>query len=188
MDITDEINTTLSINKNIDATNWYSWIFSISWIYWILIILFLALLGINIFAYLAKGTNVLSNITKKIFGATAEVAGNIVDTGAEGAKKVVDTTAGVVNTTAGVIDKGLTNVQNITPNTGNQKETDFLNNRYQPDEPEPNDTEHVGKAGWCYIGTDRGFRSCAKVGVNDTCMSGDIFPSKEICINPSLRV
>jgi hypothetical protein len=43
------------------------------------------------------------------------------------------------------------------------------------------------KSGWCYIGEDRGFRSCIKVGEQDTCMSGDIFPSQEICVNPSLR-
>jgi len=43
------------------------------------------------------------------------------------------------------------------------------------------------KSGWCYIGEDRGFRTCAPVGANDTCMSGNIFPSQEICINPSLR-
>jgi len=45
----------------------------------------------------------------------------------------------------------------------------------------------TGKSGWCFIGEDRGFRSCAKVGVNDKCMSGDIFPSHEICVNPTLR-
>ena len=44
-----------------------------------------------------------------------------------------------------------------------------------------------GKAGWCYIGDDDGYRTCAQVGVNDTCMSGNIFPSQEICINPNLR-
>lgn len=43
------------------------------------------------------------------------------------------------------------------------------------------------KSGWCYIGEERGYRSCIEVGNNDTCMSGDIFPSKDICINPSLR-
>jgi len=43
------------------------------------------------------------------------------------------------------------------------------------------------KSGYCYIGEDRGFRSCIQVGVGDTCMSGDIFPTKEICINPNLR-
>lgn len=44
-----------------------------------------------------------------------------------------------------------------------------------------------GKSGWCFIGEDRGFRSCAPVGVSDMCMSGDIFPSHEICMNPNLR-
>jgi len=45
----------------------------------------------------------------------------------------------------------------------------------------------LGKAGWCYIGDDDGYRTCAQVGVNDKCMSGDIFPSQDICINPNLR-
>lgn len=44
-----------------------------------------------------------------------------------------------------------------------------------------------GKGGWCYIGEDRGFRSCAQVNANDMCMSGDIFPTQEICVNPTLR-
>ena len=43
------------------------------------------------------------------------------------------------------------------------------------------------KAGFCYIGEDRGFRSCIKVSEQDTCMSGNIFPSQDICINPNLR-
>jgi hypothetical protein len=43
------------------------------------------------------------------------------------------------------------------------------------------------KAGWCFIGEDRAFRSCAYVNETDQCMSGNIFPSKDICINPTLR-
>jgi len=45
----------------------------------------------------------------------------------------------------------------------------------------------TGKAGFCYIGEDRGIRSCIQVGENDQCMSGDIFPSRDICVNPNLR-
>ena len=41
--------------------------------------------------------------------------------------------------------------------------------------------------GWCYVGEDRGFRSCVEVGRGHECMSGDIFPSKDVCINPNLR-
>jgi hypothetical protein len=43
------------------------------------------------------------------------------------------------------------------------------------------------KSGFCYIGEDRGFRSCIKVNERNTCMSGDIFPTEDICINPTLR-
>ena len=65
-------------------------------------------------------------------------------------------------------------------------------NKRSNDVPEPDDatskTQKVkGKSGFCYIGEDRGFRSCIEVNENDTCMSGDIFPTEQICINPSLR-
>ena len=60
-------------------------------------------------------------------------------------------------------------------------------------EPMPDDsmssTQRSGpsKSGYCYIGEDRGFRSCIQVKDSDMCMSGDIFPSQDICVNPSLR-
>ena len=44
-----------------------------------------------------------------------------------------------------------------------------------------------GKTGYCFIGEDKGFRTCVNVTEDDECMSGDIFPSREICMNPSLR-
>lgn len=62
------------------------------------------------------------------------------------------------------------------------------NNDYQANEA--SSSVHLSgknKSGWCYIGEDKGFRSCAKVGVNDECMSGNIFPTKDICVNPNLR-
>jgi hypothetical protein len=43
------------------------------------------------------------------------------------------------------------------------------------------------KTGYCYIGTDRGFRSCMYVGLNDKCKSGKIYNTMEICKHPSLR-
>lgn len=43
------------------------------------------------------------------------------------------------------------------------------------------------KSGWCYVGEDGGNRSCIESGEFDTCMSGNIFSTRDICINPSLR-
>jgi hypothetical protein len=45
----------------------------------------------------------------------------------------------------------------------------------------------ANKSGYCYIGEDRGFRSCIKIKQGDKCMSGNIFPTEAICINPNLR-
>ena len=44
-----------------------------------------------------------------------------------------------------------------------------------------------GKGGYCYIGEDRGFRSCVKVEANDKCMSGQVFSRQDICVDPTLR-
>jgi hypothetical protein len=44
-----------------------------------------------------------------------------------------------------------------------------------------------GKSGWCFIGSEGLSRTCAEIGVNDICMSGEIYPTKDVCINPKLR-
>lgn len=44
-----------------------------------------------------------------------------------------------------------------------------------------------GKGGYCYIGEDRGFRSCVKVEAADKCMSGQVFSRQDICVDPTLR-
>lgn len=176
---------------------------------WLLIILILAFLGFNIFAYLAKGTeniaNVFTPIINKIFGITTQIAGQVVDVSAEGGKVVVGETAGAITTV-------LSDIQDITPNGSpssvkgqpiNQPPVDVMQqstlnkalNTAQTEQPqqdyqanEASSSVHAsGKSGWCYVGDDKGFRTCAEVGVNDVCMSGDIFPSQEICMNPRLR-
>ena len=45
-----------------------------------------------------------------------------------------------------------------------------------------------GKVGYCYVGYDKGFRTCINVNQAHECMSGEIFPTMDVCVNPSLRV
>jgi len=42
-------------------------------------------------------------------------------------------------------------------------------------------------AGYCYIGEENGQRSCSEIYEGDICMSGDIFPSNELCMYPKMR-
>ena len=46
----------------------------------------------------------------------------------------------------------------------------------------------VKENSYCYIGTDNGQRECTNAFEGDVCMSGQIFPKMEICVNPRLRV
>jgi hypothetical protein len=201
--------STIADTTSGNSNSFFDYLKNISATTWLLIILILAFLGFNIFVYLAKGTqgitNVFEPIFQKIFGTTAAVSGETIDVAAEGAKSVVSTTSGAVTT-------GLSAVQNVTPNVPNsniktepiqqttQKPDSSANNSLnkalntsqqqtqQTTEYEPHEaSSSVSKSGWCYIGEDRGYRTCAEVGVNDQCMSGDIFPTQEICINPNLR-
>jgi hypothetical protein len=41
--------------------------------------------------------------------------------------------------------------------------------------------------GYCYIGYDNGQRECIASYAGETCMSGEIFPSLDICINPKVK-
>ena len=75
------------------------------------------------------------------------------------------------------LNKALNSAAPLTTKTG----------EYQEDDSASSIQRGTSKGGWCYIGEDRGFRTCAQVGPNDECMSGDIFPSNEICMNPTLR-
>ena len=51
-------------------------------------------------------------------------------------------------------------------------------------QPTRSDSQHHG---FCYIGKDNNLRHCAKVSSKSKCMSGDIFPTMDLCINPNLR-
>lgn len=45
----------------------------------------------------------------------------------------------------------------------------------------------VKENSYCYIGYENGQRECTNVFDGDICMSGEVFPKLDICINPKLR-
>ena len=276
-DLTPLPDTNSSFHSSGSSTNIVGFFSSITWQTWLIIILILALLGINIFTYLAKGTQDIVTISQKIlqpifklFGYTVlETTKKTIEMGSAGTEAginvVTDTSVNSINkleklggangstngingtngmsstavptsgTSVGVATSGQTTAEQTTAeqNGGQipvsssqssgqysgqmakssqsgasiqnemeiaQKEESFekwqqqslnkaLSNASQTaNEIQPNDTSiSVGKSGWCYIGSDLGVRTCSEVGVNDMCMSGDIFPSQTICMNPNLR-
>jgi len=78
---------------------------------------------------------------------------------------------------------------NLALNTtaSNLSDTSSAPQQYIEDNSQSAMQSSKNKSGWCFIGAGNEYRTCAKVGVSDTCMSGDIFPTQELCMNPSLR-
>lgn len=135
------------------------------------------------------------------FGYTAaEVTKKTVNLSAEGSKAIVDATANTINSGVNILENGLkmdyktyrNNIDNMCKTSLIKQEEaqvmdllqNYKNHIAAPNEFEPHEASGMG---YCYVGEDLGFRSCIKVGKADRCMSGDIFPTKDICINPSLR-
>ena len=118
---------------------------------------------------------------------------------AKGTKDVVDVTADAVDSGVNVLEKGLTGDKQRNAVDKNKKTTmkalnDTKTRPKSSADPVADDADSrtqlskgSGKSGYCYIGEDRGFRSCIKVNEDDKCMSGQIFPTKDVCINPNLR-
>jgi hypothetical protein len=222
-----------SISDKSSETNYLWWIIGG--------IFFLAIIGINVFTYLAKGTEATSDLFLPIYNWFSEQVGKIlvffgfstlettkqtVQTSATGTKAGVDVVSGVTTGTINAVENPMAPVSSLIPSsytsTGiDGKTPSKLTDTATPIGPTPSPNQVMGrkqnlvdleentlnaalknasqtssqpipnasgKSGWCYTGMDQGFRNCAPVGANDVCMSGDIFPSQDICINQNLRV
>jgi hypothetical protein len=169
----------------------------------ILLIFLLSFLGFNIFTYLSDGTNFLTNLFGPILSTSGEVLGDatknivsttstgtqqIVQTGSDTTKNVVDVAATGTTSSIGFLqDRLKKNVSVVNPENSNIL-TDNINKKIDKtdSQPEPVRTEAL-QQGYCFIGKINDTRHCAKVNERQQCMSGDIYPTMDICVNPNLR-
>ncbi len=162
-------------SPNIPETNTYFYIKML------LGLIVLSFLGYNILNYLADGTDIFTDFLKKLGLGLEKSTKKIVKTALPPLKK--DKLKKVSNT----------DIYNEELDDDLQKDID--NKRVNPKKvkdvmPTNNNNSIIkptNKKGYCYIGTDRTYRSCVKVNESDQCMSGQIFPTKDLCINPAVR-
>lgn len=168
-----------------------------------LLILLLSFLGFNIFTYLSKGTDFATQLFGPIFSTTGQVIGdttkNIISTGSTGTQQILqtgsDTTKNIVDVAAtgttssiGFLQDRLKKTASVVDPENNNKLTDNINKKIDKtdSQPEPVRTQYL-QQGYCFIGKINDTRHCAKVNERQQCMSGDIYPTMDICVNPNLR-
>ncbi len=180
----------------------------VKWYVWILIIIILAYLGFNIFNYLGNFTdwfiniwnNFISWVNSKFGTNFSELAKQTINVSATGAKGAIDVAQQSSNQAIDYASNKEASQQGIAPaqsvkEPAPQQIDNIVQNGGKPSKTEDDvdaapaysSVGETGQAGWCYIGEDLGTRTCAKVGKNDVCMSGDIFPTQDVCVNPNLR-
>ena len=142
---------------------------------------------------------------------TVEVTGGVAKSGvnlvAGSAKTATDIASGTINSGIGVIEKtvGIDNdrdtsvdIEDEEKRLSEERQTKYekeMNKKINTPDYRANpdmfdgvsQENNKGAGGYCSVGSYKGIRSCIMVEDSTKCLSGEIFPSKEICINPSLR-
>jgi len=221
--VPDTISPITTISPNIVANKTFFGISLLNILLGITIIMILAILGVNVFLYLAEGTDILGDIIQKIIyllpesisktfrlssigtATTGEIVSDTLDNvsdSIEGSSEKSKKRKGGENNEdleeileeenrrrekkkkkrnekIKEIYRKQVNENNLKKSVENRddegiaKYTDFL----------PTSSKYKTKKGklWCYIGNDRGFKSCIKLNESEKCMSGKIFKTKDKC-------
>jgi hypothetical protein len=208
-------NNTFKINDNTssfqnNSPSFFQWVQSISIYTWLLVFIVLLLLGFNIFIYLEKIVQYLKDGFKYISNIIQQ-PGNVSNEKEEDTNSQSnDQKIGDEHLHKAEDPDSQGNDQTISDDLEETKQRNVMNNnplnlalndnatRQDLNKEQSNDADYQAddsrsflnsrKEGWCFIGENNGARVCGEVGLNDECMSGEIFPSSEKCVNPNIRV
>ncbi len=147
----------------------------------------ISLLGFNILQYLQDGTDVFSKFLYRLGVGGKALGKKSIDSIAppikkHGIKKVSDEE---IYDDEDEIEREEDKLQRALEKR--EEKAHKLKEQTQPSSHTDSSIGSIKKKGYCYLGTDRTYRSCVKVDQSDECMSGQVFPTKDLCINPNLR-
>lgn len=172
--------------------------------------LILSVLGINLLNILGNFLQSLSEIfgplINRFLNALGYSAGTALD-------KVSDVTADAAKVGIDIADGALNNIGGLLKGSGPNPNDDDGNNpdkkdpspsppppppppsepsKEPPKEPSPDSSENTiqkpitsDKWNWCLVGEYQNKRGCIEITDTDKCMSGQVFPSQTMCLNPT---
>ena len=161
----------------------------------LLVLIVLGIFGYIIYDYLVEGSEVISNLFNNISDFFTQFTEN---SNKKDSKEIEKNDEKTNEKTDKIIknieNKKTNNFKSLESSVKNKKsksivETENSKNlieNEENDEPEPIRTESL-TSGYCYIGKVNDTRYCTKVDARSKCMSGDIYPTMDVCVNPNLR-
>lgn len=161
----------------------------------ILVLVVLSILGINVLGYTEIVIERLMKLIEPIFKFFGYSIISLTDTTLEKSRQGAKFTTDAIVDSSQAVLSDVGDLLDIPSSSSKSPKAGSIRSGHVVDEPTHDDalseiqrgSSAKSKPGYCYIGTDRGVRSCVKVGQYDKCMSGEIFPRMDICVNPKLR-
>lgn len=153
----------------------------------LLIVLIIAFLGYNTYLYFYEGTDIFQKYFGIVLFKTGQGTENVFNNTSDGAMEIINVAEKSGKSIGqSVKDVGKKMEERSTLKQAIEKPKKKEKKIVADDSTESN-IQYKKSAGYCYIGSDRGYRTCVKMTGEDTCASGKVFPTKDICINPNLR-
>jgi len=155
------------------------------------VLLILSLLGVNLFIVVGNIIQVIVNIFKPLFYQILAILGYITgtlinktaDITSDVARVGVDIAEGTVQSVGNLLKDASKNAVNVEK----KKELDIVISEPKADTTESPIQNNIstGKTSWCLVGEQNGRRGCVEVNDASKCMSGQLFPNAEMCLNPA---
>jgi len=165
----------------------------------LVILLIFALIGINLFQSTSNILDYTVNILRPILGsflsAFAYITGITLNTTTDVIGDTAKMGIDVAEDTIQSVGNILIDVSKRDHKTEVSEKIESSQNDEPIDEPEPDSSGAsiqnpitTKKTNWCLVGDQNQRRSCASVQDASKCMSGEIFPTHESCLNPNLII
>lgn len=154
------------------------------------VIIIFSLFGVNIVILIGNIIQTLLELVmpviRQIFGIVGVSGGvlinNTADVVSDTAKFGIDVAEGTVQSVGSLLQRA--GAQTLNPNnTINLQQISTPSTSYT--NPIMN-TPTTKKVGWCLVGEYEGRRGCIEISDYDKCLSGQVFPNQEICMNPTM--
>lgn len=154
----------------------------------LLIIMVLAYIKINVITIagdaVQTGVDFFSPVISFILDFVGDSSGKAINKAAE---LSADVSKGGIDLAEGAVQE-VGNLLIGKSDVGSKKKSYTLNDP-EPDSPEDNiqKSRSSQKTKWCLAGEYQNKRGCISISESDKCMSGQIFPNEELCMNPNLK-
>jgi hypothetical protein len=163
----------------------------------LVILLAFSLIGINLINFMSGIVDYIGDILRPLIGSflsaftyiTGVTLNTTTDVIADTAKTGIDIAEDTLQSVGNIlIDASKRDVVTEVSEKIEKSSGDEAKNEPEPDSGETSIQNPITakKTNWCLVGDQNQRRSCASVKDADKCMSGDIFPTQESCLNPNL--